>query len=109
MRHYELMLIISDLLTEEDAQALVERVESLISEAGGTVEATDFWGKRPLAYEIGHRSAAYYVVYDFEIESSALPEIERQLKISDDVVRFKTLRPDLRVRKPQAPRARTYT
>lgn len=108
MRHYEMMLIISDLLTEEDAQALVERVEGLISDAGGTVEATDFWGKRPLAYEIGHRASAYYVVYDFELESGSLAEVERQLKINDDVVRFKTLRPELRVRKPQAPRARTY-
>lgn len=108
MRHYEMMLIINDQLTDEEAQALVERVEGLISEAGGTVEATDFWGKRPLAYEIAHRSAAYYVVYDFEVESTSLPEIERQLKINDDVVRFKTLRPDVRVRKPQAPRARTY-
>lgn len=108
MRHYEMMLIINDQLTDEEAQALVERVEALISEVGGTVEATDFWGKRPLAYEIGHRSAAYYVVYDFEVETTSLPEIERQLKINDDVVRFKTLRPDVRVRKPQAPRARTY-
>lgn len=108
MRHYELMLIISDLLTEEDAQALVERVESSITDAGGTVEATDFWGKRPLAYEINHRNDAYYVVYDFELEPSDLAEVERQLKINDDVVRFKTLRPEVRVVKPTAPRARTF-
>lgn len=106
MRHYEMMVMLSDQLDDDAANALVERIQSSITDAGGTISATDFWGKRPLAYEIGHRNHAYYAVLDFELEPAALAEIERQLKINDDVVRFKSLRPGLRVRKPGTPRKR---
>lgn len=106
MRHYEMMLIMSDDLDDEAVQALVERVESQISGSGGRILKTDYWGKRPLAYEIEHRKHGYYAVIDFEMEPDPLMEIERQLKINDTVVRFKTLRPDIRVRKPSRPRVR---
>ncbi len=106
MRHYEMMLILSDDLDDDGAQALVQRVESQISGSAGQILKTDYWGRRQLAYEIDHRHHAYYAVLDFEIEPEPLIEIERQLKINDNVVRFKTLRPDVRVRKPSTPRVR---
>lgn len=106
MRHYEMMLIMSGDLDDEAAQALVERVESHVAGSGGRILKTDYWGKRPLAYEIEHRSHGYYAVIDFEMEPEPLVEIERQLKINDSVVRFKTLRPEIRFRKPSRPRVR---
>lgn len=106
MRHYEMMLILSDDLDDEGAQALVERIVGQITGSGGRVVKTDYWGRRQLAYEIDHRSHGYYAVIDLELDSDPLSEIERQLKINDDVVRFKTLRPDIRVRKPSRPRVR---
>lgn len=106
MRHYELMVILRDELDDDGAKALLERIEGAITGAGGELTQTDFWGKRPLAYEIDHRNHGYYAVLDFTLEPAELAEIERQLKINDDVVRFKTLRPDVRVRKPQQPRTR---
>lgn len=106
MRHYELMVIFRDTLDDEGAQGLVEWVEGLIAEAGGTVNQTDNWGRRPFAYEIDHRSSGYYVVFDLDLPASERDEIERQLRLHDDVVRFKTIRPDVRIRRPQ-PRIRT--
>lgn len=106
MRHYEMMLILSDDLDDDAAHALIERVESQITGAGGQILKTDYWGKRQLAYEIDHHHHGYYAVIDFEMDPDPLLEIKRQLKINDNVLRFKTLRPDIRVRKPSTPRVR---
>lgn len=106
MRHYEMMVILSDSLDDEGAQSLGERIGSLVTSNGGEVRQVDSWGRRPLAYEIGHRNAGYYLVYDLELPGESLPEIERQLKINDDVVRFKLIRPDVRVGKPRQARIR---
>ena len=97
MRRYEMMVIVSDALEEDAAKALVERIERVVGERGGNVLATDWWGKRELAYEIDHRGHGWYVVFDLQMPYDGLAELERLLKISDDVVRFKTVRPDLRV------------
>ena len=98
MRRYELMVIVSDALEEDAAKALIERIEKVVADQGGVVHGTDYWGKRQLSYEIDHRNYGWYVVFDIEMGSPGLNELERLLKISDDVVRFKTVRPDVRVR-----------
>lgn len=108
MRHYEMMVILRDTLDDEGAEALVERIQAIVADNGGTVNQTDFWGRRPFAYEIDHRSSGYYVVFDLELDPGVRDEIERQLRINDDVVRFKTIRPEVRVRKPSEPRARVF-
>lgn len=101
MRHYEMMVILRDTLDDEGAQELVGWVEQLIDGAGGTVNQTDFWGRRPFAYEIDHSSSGYYAVIDLELPGEERAEVERQLRIHDDVVRFKTIRPDIRIRRPE--------
>lgn len=106
MRHYEMMVILSDSLDDEGAQSLGEWIGSLIASNGGEVRQVDAWGRRPFAYEIAHRSSGYYLVYDLEAPGEGLPEIERQLKIHDDVIRFKVIRPEVRVRQPKQPRIR---
>ena len=106
MRHYEMMVILRDDLDEEGAQALIERIQGSITDGGGEIRTVDDWGKRPFAYEIDHRTAGYYAVFDFEVGPEAMTEIERQLKINDNVVRYKAIRPDARVRKPSAVRVR---
>lgn len=106
MRRYEMMVILSDQLDDDAARALAGRIESQVESSGGTTHDVDWWGKRQLAYEIDHRNYGHYVVFDMEIGPEALAELERQLKINDDVVRFKTVRPDVRVRKPSPVRVR---
>ncbi|MBY5163098.1 30S ribosomal protein S6 [Salsipaludibacter albus] len=97
MRHYEMMVILSDLLEEEDATALFDRIKSILADQGGELVDESFWGKRKLTHEIHKRDHAWYGVLDFRATSEGVAELERQLKINDDVWRMKTVRPELRV------------
>jgi small subunit ribosomal protein S6 len=102
MRHYEMMVILSDELDDEGARALIGRIQTFVGDNGGTTHGVDEWGKRALAYEIAHRTHGYYAVLDLELDPAPLAELERQLKINDGVVRFKIIRPDLRIRRGSA-------
>jgi small subunit ribosomal protein S6 len=106
MRHYEMMVILRDALTDEGVQELVDRIRTSVTDGGGKVNQVDNWGKRPFAYEIHHRNHGYYAVLDLDASAETIAEVERQLKLNDDVVRIKTLRPDVRVRKPGEVRIR---
>ena len=98
MRRYEMMLIVTDTIEEDAAQAVVERAKKALSDQGGSILDEAWWGKRALAYEIDKRDHGFYAVLDVEASSEAIAEVERQLKILDKVVRFKTVRPDVRIR-----------
>ena len=94
MRTYELMMITRGSLQEDAVAALVERFTALIAEQGGTVGKVDHWGKRQFAYEIEHMTEGYYTVIDLTISPEGLAELERQLRIADEVVRHKTIWPE---------------
>jgi small subunit ribosomal protein S6 len=98
MRRYEMMLIVTDAIEEDAAQAVVERAKKALADQGGRILDEAWWGKRALAYEIDKRDHGFYAVLDLEASSEAVFEVERQLKILDEVVRFKTVRPDVRIR-----------
>lgn len=100
MRRYELMVIVTDTLDDDGADAALQRVRELIADQGGRLLDESFWGKRELTFEINHRRYGYYAVLDLEVELAGMEEIERRLKLDDDIVRFKAIRPDLRVRRP---------
>ena len=100
MRRYEMMVIIPDTLDDEAAAAVWERVKDTLANQGGQLIDEAWWGKRRYAYEIAKRDHGYYGVLDFEATTEAVEELERLLKLSDDIVRFKTVRPTLRIRKP---------
>jgi small subunit ribosomal protein S6 len=98
MRRYEMMLIVTDEVDEDAAKAVVERAKKALADQGGRILDEAWWGKRSLAYEIDKRDHGFYAVLDLEASSEAVAEVERQLKILDEVVRFKTVRPDVRIR-----------
>jgi small subunit ribosomal protein S6 len=100
MRRLEMMVIIPDTLDDEAAAAVWERVKDTLANQGGQLIDEAWWGKRQYAYEIAKRDHGYYGVLDFEATAEAVDEVERLLKLSDDIVRFKTVRPALRIRKP---------
>lgn len=100
MRTYELMIITRGALNDEAANANVERFTGLIGQLGGTVDRVDNWGKREFAYEIEHMRDGWYTVVDFQIDGSQLTEIERQLRLADEVVRHKIVQPAARVSNP---------
>lgn len=99
MRRYEMMVILTDLLDEEAATALYEKIKGMIADQDGTLVDDAWWGKRELMHEINKRTYGWYGVLDFEGTTETVAEVERLLKINDDVVRFKTVRPEIRARR----------
>lgn len=98
MRRYEMMVLIADTIEEEAAQAVFAKAKDVLAAQSGELLEDAWWGKRKLAYEIDKRDHGYYGVIDFIGSAETVSEMERQLKISDDVVRFKTVRPGIRIR-----------
>lgn len=94
MRSYELMLIARPDLDEEGQKAVVEKAKSVITGQGGTIEKEDIWGKRRLAYEIKRHKDGFYAVVNFKGEPAAEQELDRVLKLSDDVIRHLIVRLD---------------
>lgn len=93
MRGYELMVIVSGDLEEQAAKGWIKSISDQIAAAGGAVVGTpDWWGKRRFAYPINKKEEGYYVVFNLTAAGGALNELERTLRIADDVVRHKLLR-----------------
>ena len=99
MRSYELMIIVNGGLDETAVTATIERFTTLIADQGGTVERVDHWGKRQFAYEIQHMNEGYYTVIDLQVSSEGLLEVERQLRLTDEIVRHKVVRPGVRTKR----------
>ena len=95
MREYEVLYIVRADLDDEKVQDAVKRVNTLIERSGGTVERTNLWGKRKLAYEVKHQKEGSYVLQDFQFDPGRVPELEAALKITEEVLRH------LIVRKPE--------
>ncbi|HUS88742.1 30S ribosomal subunit protein S6 [Candidatus Desulfosporosinus infrequens] len=92
MKAYELLYIIRPDLDEEATTALVDRLSGLVASNGGDNLTVEKWGKRRLAYEIQDYKEGQYILMNFEGEGRTSQEIERVMKISDDVIRFLTVR-----------------
>ena len=92
MRPYDVMLILEPTLEESAVQAVINRSTDLLQSGGGTVNRVDKWGRRRLAYEIGHRSEGSYVLLEVSAEPPALDELDRTLRLADDVIRHKIVR-----------------
>ena len=87
MRRYELMLLLRPDLEDDKLQSAVEKVTRAIVNAGGSLSKVSPWGKRRLAYPIQHLREASYFLIHFDVEPSAVREIERGLLISEEILR----------------------
>ncbi|MDO5060926.1 MAG: 30S ribosomal protein S6 [Actinomycetaceae bacterium] len=94
MRAYELMVIFNPTVDERTVAPSMEKLLALVTEAGGTVENVDVWGKRRLAYEIQKQSEGIYVLVHMTTTSDVALEINRQLTLNESVMRTKLLRND---------------
>ena len=93
MRAYELMVIVDGDVDDPKAQSYVKMVTDGIAAAGGSVHGKpDWWGKRAFAYPIDKKEAGYYLVVECVADGGALDELERQLRLADEVVRHKLIR-----------------
>jgi small subunit ribosomal protein S6 len=97
LRDYEILYIVRADLDDDKVQDIIKRVNTLIERAGGSLERTNIWGKRKLAYEVKHQKEGAYILQDFQIGADRLPELEAALKITEEVLRH------LIVRKPDRP------
>jgi len=87
MRKYEVMYIIRPDVEEQNVQATVEKFQTIINN-GGEVTKSDFMGKRRLAYEIKKFRDGFYVLVHFNATPAVVAELERVMKISDEVIRY---------------------
>ncbi len=88
MSKYELCVVLSAKLEEEEKNAALERVKEFITRAGGSISDVDDWGKKRLAYEIQKMNEGFYYFIHFESETDAPAEIEGDLRIMEPVIRF---------------------
>lgn len=94
LRHYEVMVILDPDLDERTVAPSLDTYLNVITQAGGSVENVDVWGKRRLAYEINKKSEGIYAVIDLTADPAAVKELDRQLTLNESVVRTKVIRPD---------------
>lgn len=94
MHDYELMVILDPETEERTVAPSLEAFLEVIRKDGGTIENLDIWGKRRLAYEIKKKSEGIYAVVNFTASSEATAELDRQLRLSEAVMRTKVLRQD---------------
>lgn len=87
MRNYELMVILTPTLGDEDLENLISKIEALLKKQKAKIEKIDKWGKRKLAYPIKQFSEGFYIVITFSAETKSIKELKRVLAITDDVVR----------------------
>ena len=88
MNKYELAVVVSAKIEDEERAAVVDKCKALIERFGGTITNVDDWGKKRLAYEIQKMKEGFYFFIQFEAESSAPAEIESRIRIMDNVLRY---------------------
>ena len=93
MAKYETMMVTTANLDEEASNALINKFKNLIA-ANGTIGSFDDWGKKRLAYEIQHMTEAFYYFIQFDAEGTVPAEIEQDVRIMDNVLRFLCVRKD---------------
>ena len=92
MRPYEVMVILDAGLEEEQIRGVLDRTTGLITSQGGTPGRIDRWGKRRFAYEVDHRQEGIYAVVEAQAEPAMMSEVDRMLRLTDEVVRHKVIR-----------------
>lgn len=96
MRRYEMMVILDPQLDERTVAPSLDQFLGVIKTQGGSVDKVDVWGKRRLSYEINKHTEGIYAVLDMSCTPATVAELDRQLSLSESVLRTKVLRRDTR-------------
>ena len=94
MRGYELVLVISPEVAEEDVPSSIEKVSQFITGRGGTIAGVNRWGRRKLAYPIQRHMEANYVVTQFRLDPDQITGLEASLGLAEEVIRHLVVRTD---------------
>ncbi|WES63577.1 30S ribosomal protein S6 [Microbacter sp. GSS18] len=89
---YELMVILNPEIDERQVGANLDKFLAVITNDGGSIDKVDIWGRRRLAYEIQKKTEGIYAVVNFTATADATQELDRQLKLSEQIMRTKVLR-----------------
>lgn len=92
MALYEHVLLARQDMTQQQVDALVEQLKGVLEENDGKVSKIENWGLRPLTYRINKNRKAYYTLLNIDASPAAVAEMERQMRINEDVLRFMTIR-----------------
>lgn len=94
MSKYELAVVVSAKIEDDERAAVVDKCKALIERFGGAVTNVDDWGKKRMAYEVQKMKDAFYYFIQFDAETSAPVEIENRIRIMDNVLRFLIVKQD---------------
>jgi len=94
MHPYELMVILDPSVEERTVAPSLDKFLNVVRNGGGTIDSVDIWGRRRLAYEINKKTEGIYAIVNMHANSADVIELDRQLKISEAVMRTKVLRAD---------------
>ena len=94
MAYYEHVVIARPDISPQQVDALVEDITKTVTDLGGKVSRTEYWGLRNLAYRIRKNRKGHYALLNLNCPAAAVHELERKQKINEDVMRFKTIRVD---------------
>lgn len=94
MNKYELALVLSAKIEDEERIATLEKVKEIITRFGGTITNVDEWGKKRLAYEIQKMKEGFYYFIHFDAEGTTPAELEERVRITENVLRYLCVRQD---------------
>lgn len=94
MQDYELLYVVQGDESEEDSTKVVDSVNALLMKLGGKVEKEDTWGRRKLAYEITKQDYGWYVITRFSMDPAKMLDFEKQLRLTNKIIRTVLVRTD---------------
>lgn len=94
MNKYELALVVNAKIEDDARTEAVDKVKALIERFGGVITNVDEWGKKKLAYEIQKMHEGFYYFIQFEADAACPAEVERHVRIMDNVLRYLVVRKD---------------
>jgi len=94
MNKYELAVVVSAKIEDDERAATIEKVKAYIERFGGTVTNVDEWGKKRLAYDIQKMKEAFYYFIQFDADASVPYEVENSVRIMENVIRYLCVRQD---------------
>ncbi|MGC6476245.1 MAG: 30S ribosomal protein S6 [Parvibaculales bacterium] len=103
MSLYEHIFICRQDISQQQVEDLTAQFSSVISDNGGSIAKTEYWGLRSMAYKVKKNRKGHYALLNIDASHEAITEMERQMSLNDDIIRFLTIRVDEHDTEPSAP------
>jgi small subunit ribosomal protein S6 len=105
-RQYEVIFIVDPSVEDDEVSRLMENLKQIATDQGGTVVKAESMGRRPLAYEILHKTDGTFVLLEIEGSGKEIAELERRMRVNDRILRYLTVRVDLDRRRAEKLKSR---